>query len=240
MRLFILIFFVIGLVSCTTPPPINISAEPQNAQMVADGISTFNDYKKRWPQVSNAQVTRVGERLKKNILLQGSEWEFVTFNFSTPNAFALPGGKVGVNVGILPITKTDAGVATIIAHEIAHVTKNHHLERKRRQQALSIIKNLKTSGELASTESVEENLLKDLPTNAEMEIEADQVGLIYMAKAGYDPEEAIAFWKRFSAYKNKRGVSKVAFLKTHPLDSARLAKLYEILPYAKKVYNQSL
>ncbi len=226
------------VVSCSAPSPVNIHPEPQDATLVANGEETFSYYKSRWNQINNAQVARVGARLQKVISLPNADWEFVTFGFSTPNAFALPGGKVGVNQGILPIAKNDAGLATIIAHEIAHVTKNHHLDRKRRKQALSIVQNLKKSGELTEVETVKNNLLSQIPTNTEIEIEADQVGLIYMAKAGYDPEEAIKFWQRFVDYKQKKGLSKTTFLATHPLDSKRLAKLHEILPYAKKVYNR--
>ena len=124
--------------SCATSPisvgangatQVDLSPKPQSSSLIQKGVQTFEAYKKSKKQVSNAQVTRVGNRLKRVVPLQGAQWEFATFENATPNAFALPGGKIGVHTGILPIAQSDAGLATILAHEIAHVSLNHHQQR---------------------------------------------------------------------------------------------------------------
>jgi len=205
------------------------------------GKRTFNKYKNKWPSVSNKDVDRVAKRLSQVLPETESGWEVVTFDLSPANAFALPGGKVGINTGVLPHAKSDAYIATILSHEIAHVIKNHHDERDRRDYALTLLATLpeSTSEEITRKEKIRENLLEGLPNNIEMEIEADRVGLIYMAKAGYHPREAIRFWEEFSIYKKAQKLHSEKYLKTHPLDSTRISKLNEILPYALTEYKKS-
>jgi len=238
-------------VSCATTNPVSshngqttVNTTPQNqsASLVRQGEQAFAQYKKTRPMIANAQVTRVGNRLKRVVPNSSAKWEFVTFRDNTPNAFALPGGKVGVHSGILPITKTDAGLATVLAHEIAHVTLDHH-KSKQQQQAITglgavLIDAALGGGYSQALQSVGQ-VAFNLPLSRENEIAADQVGLVYMAQAGYDPREAITFWERFSQYKHSHGRGATSdFLSTHPHDTKRIAALKQILPYAMEQYKK--
>jgi len=238
------------VVSCATSPVstsdgktyINTTPKAQSQSQIASGIRTFEVYKKSKPITSSAQVTRVGNRIKNVVPLSGARWEFVTFNNSTPNAFALPGGKVGVHTGILPISKTDAGLATILAHEIAHVSLDHHGSRQKTQTLAGLggaLINSALGGGYGQMINQGAQLGINLPNSRKNEIAADQVGLMYMARAGYDPREAISFWERFAAYKQRQGAQQAAIFSTHPLDSTRISKLKEILPVAVAEYQKS-
>ncbi len=237
-------------VSCATSPVsssngqtyIDTTPKPQSAATIASGQRTFEVYKRSKPTTSNSQVTRVGNRIKSVVPLQGAAWEFVTFSNSTPNAFALPGGKVGVHTGILPIAKNDAGLATILAHEIAHVSLNHHENRSKTSAMTGVLGSVLNSalgGGYSQIIQTGSSLAVNLPNSRANEIAADQVGLMYMARAGYDPREAINFWQRFAAYKQSQGSgASSSFFSTHPLDSTRIAKLKEVLPLAIAEYNK--
>ena len=250
MKKLLLASSALFFVSCATSPVstsngktyVDTTPQPQSAAMVATGKRTFEVYKRSKPMVANSQVARVGNRVKNVVPLQSAAWEFVTFQNTTPNAFALPGGKVGVHTGILPIAKSDAGLATILAHEIAHVSLNHHDKRSQTSAITSIggaILNSALGGGYDQIIQTGGQLAVNLPNSRANEIAADQVGLMYMARAGYDPREAINFWQRFAAYKQSQGAgSSSAFFSTHPLDSTRIAKLKEILPLAIAEYEK--
>ncbi len=239
------------LVSCATVSTSNSPRQildatrpiPQSAATVASGIRTFEMYKRTKPRVANTQVQRVGNRIKNVVPLTNAQWEFVTFKNSTPNAFALPGGKVGVHDGFLPITQTDAGLATILSHEIAHVTLNHH-EQARRNSGLVGLGGALLGSALGSQYSglinTTSELAFNLPNSRKNETEADRVGLIYMARAGYDPREAIKFWERFNAYNKQHGRQLSAFLSTHPLNETRINTLKQTLPIAMVEYQKTL
>jgi len=243
-----LIPLALFLASCATSPVytdkhghmhIDTSSSRQSPSMIATGEKIFNEYKKNKKVVYNSQVARVGNRLKKVAPLPGVNWEIVTFQNSVPNAFALPGGKVGIHTGILPLAKTDGGLATIIAHEIAHVTKNHHEQRQKRQAVvggLGALANAALGGGYRQLIGTTSQLAVNLPNSRTNEIEADQVGLIYMARAGYNPNEAIAFWQRFEQYKKSKGQQSSPLFSTHPHDSTRIARLKQVLPLAMKEY----
>lgn len=255
MKIFTSLFLSLSaviFVSCASNPvsysdngqlKIDTTPKPQSATMIANGARTFEQYKRTKARVSNSQVTRVGNRIKSVVPLSNAAWEFVTFNDRTPNAFALPGGKVGVHTGILPISQNDAGLATIVAHEIAHVTLDHHGNRANTSAITGLggaILDAALGGGYSQIINTGSQLAINLPNSRQNEIAADQVGLIYMARAGYDPREAIKFWERFAAYKQQNGGSASApFLSTHPLDSTRISKLKEVLPAAIAEYNKS-
>ncbi|MEM9446120.1 MAG: M48 family metallopeptidase [Verrucomicrobiota bacterium] len=245
-------FALFALVSC-----VQLSETGQNAfiittpqQEMALGTQAFNDLKSKMKVSDNsakrAQVKRVADRLKKVVSLPGGEWEVVLFDEPTPNAFALPGGKIGVHTGILPLTKTDAGLAVVIGHELAHVTLRHGGQRMSQQAAVSgaaTLADLFTKDSNPRTRQItmaayglgaQYGLI--LPYSRTHEYEADRYGMIYMAKAGYNPEEAIAFWKRMIDYSKKRGGKPLEFLSTHPADHNRIAKLKEHLPSALNLY----
>lgn len=219
------------------------------------GLSEFQRMKQEGNVSRDAQknnvVQRVGKRISAVADLPGAEWEFVVFDNPEPNAFCLPGGKIGVNTGIFPIAKNDAGMATIMGHEVAHAVARHGNERMSQRMALQ-----KLGQWLGASVNVEDPKIKawsqmaygygsELGAKAhgrKQESEADHIGLLYMARAGYNPEEAVAFWQRFKEYKGGGEPGNVVdkylgkFLSTHPLDDKRIADLNELMPKAKAEY----
>ena len=200
-------------------------------------------------QSYNEAVTRVGNRIAKVADTPNYEWDFkVIQDDEQINAFALPGGKVGVYTGILQVAKTDAGLATVMAHEIAHVAARHGGERVS-SEMLAQLGAVGLSAALGGsnpyvTEAVMQayglgaNVGVLLPFNRGQESEADRIGLIYMARAGYNPREAILFWQRMD--EAVRGQSQPPeFLSTHPGYGTRIRNLQMWLPEAMPYYQNS-
>lgn len=214
------------------------------------GLKAFSQIKNETPvsrRSRDAQRVRtVGRRIASVVAMPQAEWEFVLFEDDTPNAFALPGGKVGVNTGILPLTRDDAGLATVIGHEIAHVMARHGAERMSQQVAIDLGGRALSAalgsdagiyGDLAvKAYGVGATLGVVLPYSRTQELEADHLGLLYMARAGYDPRAAVEFWRRFKAYSDERGGGNVEFLSTHPLDTKRITQIEMLLPEARAEY----
>lgn len=242
--------------SCTTVPDtgrrqLNILPASQEVEM---GLTAFQKYK-REKRVSsdpemNAQLQRVAARLTQVISLPGAEWEFIVFEDATPNAFALPGGKVGVHTGLFQVTQNDAGLAAVVGHEIAHVVARHGGERVSQSTVAGVAGSLLQAGinnsaaissgqgaAILGAYGAASSLGVILPFSRKQELEADQLGALYMARCGYDPNEAVAMWERFAAYKDRSGSGrKPEFLSTHPVDSTRIAKLKEFMPRAMDEY----
>ncbi|MDF1751490.1 MAG: M48 family metallopeptidase [Verrucomicrobiales bacterium] len=248
----LLLASLITIVACSTVPDsdrrsINFLKPSDEAAM---GISEFKKMKGTLKistnPTYNAQVQKVGNRLSKVMPVPNAEWEFVVFEDPTPNAFALPGGKVGVHTGLFQITQNEGGLAAVMGHEVAHVVARHSGERLSRG-ALSV-------GAVAvGTQVIKKQTglnpaivaaglgagasLSQLSHSREQELEADRLGALYMARAGYHPEESVRLWERFSDYRKKSSQSQgPAFLRTHPLDETRIAQLQEYLPTAMKEY----
>ena len=215
------------------------------------GRQSFDEIKDRIPTSKDvnatAMVQRVGLRVAEVADLPGAKWEFVLFQNDEPNAFCLPGGKVGIYTGMLPIAKDEAGLATVVAHEVAHAVAHHGAERMSEQLlmegiAVALLSSLaemddKTRLMLFTAYGLGASFGRVLPHSRLQESEADNIGLIYMARAGYDPEQSIEFWKRFSEYKSEKGGSgRPAFLSTHPLDEQRIENLKRLMPNAKLQY----
>jgi predicted Zn-dependent protease len=242
--------FIIG---CATVPEtgryqLNLLTADEEYKL---GLSSFEDIKKNTPickdPAINALVQKVGKRIAAVANLPNAQWEFVVFESKEANAFCLPGGKVGVYTGILPITKNEAGLATVIGHEVAHAVARHGAERV--SQALLIqtgssVLSRSISGYDPRVQSalmlaygIGTTVGVELPYSRMQESEADHIGLLYMARAGYDPREAIAFWQRFSEFNKSQGGSNVpSFLRTHPLDEKRIEQLKAWLPEAMAQY----
>lgn len=215
------------------------------------GFSAFQQMKKETPvsrdPALTAMVQRVGRRIAAVAELPGSQWEFVVFDSKEANAFCLPGGKVGIYTGILPITKDEAGLATVIGHEIAHAVARHGAERMSEGLLLQTGGGLLGAG-LANSDPRTRVLVltayglgakvgRELPHSRAQESEADRIGLIYMARAGYDPEAAVAFWQRFGQHNRQQGGGGTPeFLRTHPLDTVRVQQLQQWMPEAKANY----
>lgn len=249
---------ILLLAGCTTVPVTGrhelnlISAD----QEMALGISSFDEVKKGTPVSHNpangAMVERVGKRIAAVASkdMPNANWEFVVFDTQEANAFCLPGGKVGVYAGILPIAGTDAGLATVLGHEIGHAVAHHGASRMSEAmlsqaggQALSSA--LSTSDPKVQSAAtlaygLGAKLGVELPYSRAQESEADHIGLVYMARAGYDPKEAVAFWQRFMEYNNQQGGSSTpTFLRTHPVDAVRIKQLQSWLPEAEAEYAKS-
>jgi predicted Zn-dependent protease len=214
------------------------------------GMQAFSQMKQEVPISKdpkvNALVEKVGRRIAGVANLPGAQWEFVVFESQEANAFCLPGGKVGVYTGILPITRDEAGLATVIGHEVAHAAARHGAERMSRAMVTQGIgevatayvggKDARYQAAFGSLYGIGIQLGETLPHSRSQESEADQIGLIWMAKAGYDPEAAVSFWERFAEYNRRRGSSTPRFLRTHPLDEQRIAELKQWMPRAKAAF----
>lgn len=217
------------------------------------GLSEFDKLKKTVPISQNAQakalVEKVGRRIAKVAEkdMPGAQWEFVVFESKEANAFCLPGGKVGIYTGILPITKDEAGLATVMGHEVAHAVARHGGERMSAAmglQAVGVAVGAATSDSryaalINQAYGMGSQLGVALPHSRLQESEADRIGLIYMAQAGYRPQAAVEFWQRFGEFNRQQGDSAPWFLRTHPLDETRIQNLQRLMPEAEKVYRPS-
>jgi predicted Zn-dependent protease len=194
------------------------------------------------PQV--AQVERVSQRLIAAVkesepeLAKLFEWEVkVIDDPATANAFCLPGGKIAVYTGILPVAQSDAGLAVVLGHEIAHATLRHGTKAMTRQYTAATLIDYALHGPVAQELAGLGNQLVQLQFSKPAELEADHDGLFFLARAGYDPREAVAFWKRMQAKSGGGETSAFAeFLSTHPSDEHRIAQLEELLPQALEEY----
>ncbi len=166
-------------------------------------------------------------------------WKVTLIRKNEANAFCLPGGKIVVYTGILPVARNDAGLATVLGHEVAHATAEHVAERLERQHltgaAAAII-----AGGVAFTPGQYVRVLAllgvgdSLHFSRSQESEADHIGLVYMARAGYDPHQAVAFWKRM--LRASKGKEPPEFISDHPSDAHRVQRVESWLPEAERAY----
>lgn len=234
--------------SLVSDSEVNTLATTQYREVVAKGpLSTNAAY--------IAQTRRVGQRIQAAVemyfrqqnasdQLAGYQWEFnVIQDDKQQNAWCMPGGKVAVYTGILPITQDDTGLAVVLGHEIAHAVAKHGSERMSQSllqqaggQALSaaLSTNSAATQELALQAFGVGSQVGLLKYGRNQESEADHLGLIFMAMAGYNPEGAIAFWQRMEAREN--AASPPEFLSTHPSNGTRIADIQRELPEARKYY----
>ncbi len=237
------------LAACTTVPitgrsQLNLLDPSTEAQL---GDQAFAEVEQKSPishdPAANAMVERVGRRLAAASGLK-ENWQFIVIAEPKVNAFALPGGKVAVYAGMLPVAQNDAGLATVLAHEIGHVMAHHSAERISRSELVEAGTNL-ASGVLGGGNPQSQQLLGallgagatfglELPFSRQQEYEADHIGLDLMARAGYDPRGAIAFWRRMMAQAQSGAVPEL--LSDHPSDQNRIAELERLLPEAMQNY----
>ena len=189
----------------------------------------------------NAMLKRVGERIAKQVPVE-FQWEFTLIESKEMNAFCLPGGRVAVYTGILPITQDETGLAVVLSHEVAHALARHGAERMSTQMAASSLEQLavgagyiKSEAQLQVVQAVY-GVGAALPHSRAQESEADHIGLILMAKAGYDPRQAVPFWQRMSGASG--GKAPPVFLSTHPSDTQRIERIQSQLPEALTYYKQ--
>jgi len=240
-------------VGCHTVPVTGRSAIHlvPNDQLAASAAAQFGQMKQETPISNdahyNAMVTRVGERIAyvAGPDIPNAQWEFVVFDDdSQVNAFAMPGGKVAVYTGIFKVAKTEADLAIVMGHEVAHVAAGHGNERVSQQilaaggaLALQIGTNDMDDSDrqlLLAAYGAGASFGVILPFSRYHESEADEIGLIYAAKAGYDPRAAVGFWERMEAQNG--GNAPPEFLSTHPSGTTRIRKLNELMPNAVRIY----
>lgn len=189
---------------------------------------------------TNAMVRRVGRRLAAVAERPDFAWEFRVIEKDIANAFALPGGKMAVYTGILKFTHTETGLAVVMGHEVAHALARHGGERLSRsllaQLGLTALQVGLRSSDPAIVQGVAlaYGLGVELPFGRGQESEADHIGLILMAKAGYDPRAAIPLWRRMAA--GERGKAAPEFLSTHPSGTTRITQLRQWMPEALQYY----
>ena len=235
---------------------LSLVPESQLQLMATTQYQTFLSENKALPTSNSnaAMVDRVGARIAnaitkyydsqgKSSILEGYKWEFNTVESKDVNAWCMPGGKVVVYTGLLPVTQNETALAIVMGHEIAHAIANHGNERMSQgmvQQlggaALDVALSQKpqqTKNLFMTSYGVGSQVLGLLPFSRKQETEADQFGLIFAAIAGYDPQEAIPFWERMS---KAGGGSQPEFLSTHPSDETRIRKLKQFMPEAMKYY----
>jgi len=194
-------------------------------------------------RIANA-ITKYYDSKGQGVMLEGYKWEFNTIDSKEINAWCMPGGKVVVYSGLLPVTQNESALAVVMGHEIAHSVAKHGNERMSQamvQQlggmALEIAlaqKPQETTNLFMTAYGIGSEVGAMLPWSRQQETEADQYGLIFSAMAGYDPREATAFWQRMST---AGGGSPPEFLSTHPSDETRLRKLKQFIPEAMKYYS---
>ncbi len=248
-------------IGCSTVPvtgrsQLNLVSTGQEMEL---GLSSFDQLKKDTPISHDAAANELVQRVGKRIAAVASndmpdaQWEFVVFDSKEANAFCLPGGKVGVYAGILPITKDEAGLATVIGHEVGHAVAHHGAERMSEAMVTQAGGQLLgTSLSSADPRWQQAALLafgagakvgRELPHSRKQELEADEIGLSYMARAGYNPEAALDFWKRFAQFNAQQGGGNSSlltrFLSTHPVDQVRIDEIQKLLPKAQAEFSRS-
>jgi len=210
------------------------------------GAESYEEYKQEYPKSTNAEYTaaldRCGNAIKAVAGADEFEWEFTVLDSEIKNAFCLPGGKVAVYSGIMDDMNNEAELAFVVGHEIGHAIARHGGERMSR----SILQSLGAVLVSAAFDNETIDAIYGttteigvmLPYSRSNESEADVIGLILMARAGYDPSASYTFWKRFT--NNAEGSSKLdAILSTHPCDADRIASMQEHEAAAREEYNKA-
>ncbi|MEI7872856.1 MAG: M48 family metallopeptidase [Alphaproteobacteria bacterium] len=253
------------LAACETAPvtgrsQIMLMSENEERQM---GLQAYRQVLAKEPLSHDAQANALVEKVGKRIAAAAERppaemwraphfrWEFSTIDKNEPNAFCLPGGKVAVYTGILPITRTEAGLAAVIGHEVAHALARHGAERMSDQMVASV-GTTAAAAALATTVSGRSRTYLPammaavgagatvgfiLPMSRAQESEADRIGLVLMALAGYDPHEAIGVWERMRAA-NAGSRRQAEWLSTHPADTTRLNDIRGWVNEAMKYYRR--
>lgn len=251
------------LASCTTVPLTGrrqLDLVPSSS-MLSLSFQQYDNFIKSNTVVTNTAQSRmvktVGRRIQTAVeeymrsngmsdRLRNYNWEFNLVEGKEANAWALPGGKVVVYTGLLPVTQNDAGLATVMGHEIAHAVAKHGDER----MSQGLIASMGTAAVAAAMESRPEQTQRVwmsafglgaqygvmLPFSRLHESEADRLGLIFMALAGYDPNTAVGFWERMATMKGGAGVPE--FMSSHPSDTSRIRRIKEQLPEALGYYRK--
>lgn len=234
------------------------SLEPKESEINAQALKAFSEVKTQSKISKNAEWTAMLNRVAPRIAQASGEnfdWEWILIDSPEVNAWCMPGGKIAVYTGIMPVLKTEAALAAVLGHEVAHATKRHGKQRYARAikgniagmviggaavvggQMLCKTNSCRTITSLGGAAAGFAVAFFDRKFSRGDETEADKVGQLYMAKAGYDPAEAIILWQRMGAA--NEGKTPPEFMSTHPSDATRKKDLSEWLPDAEKVYHNA-
>ncbi len=256
------ILLAVTLYYCSTVPITGrsqlhlISSSELNAMSFQQYNQFLNENKLSTDANNTNSVKRIGSNIKGAVEnyfaqhnlskeLNGYAWEFNLIESPEVNAWAMPGGKVVVYSGILPITQNEDGLAVVMSHEIAHAVAQHGGERMS-QGLLQQLGGMALSVALQKEPQATQNIFMTayglgstigvlLPFSRTQESEADRLGLVFMAMAGYNPNAALDFWTRMSA---QGGAKPPEFLSTHPSDATRIANIKKHMPEAMKYYKK--
>jgi predicted Zn-dependent protease len=240
MRALVLLL-VLAIGACATSPlgrrQIMLASSGEMNEM---GIAAFTDMKKKMPASKDAKVTAYVGCVARNVtsVMPQTNWEVQVFEDKNINAFALPGGKIGVFTGLLKAAQTQDQLAAVIGHEVAHVIAGHSNERysEAKLAAFGGAAAQAVTGVDAQLLGLASNVFFLLPHSRTHEAEADILGMDYMAKAGFDPHAAITLWQNMS----KGGGDKPPeMLSTHPSDQTRIAGLTRRLSTSVPLYEQA-
>lgn len=236
------VFTVLLVSACATSPTgrqqIMLVSEGQVAQM---GEEAFNQLKAENPASRNQALTRYVNCVADAIIPVvggGYDWEVVLFEDDSVNAFALPGGKIGVFTGLLRVAENQHQLAAVVGHEIAHVTARHSAARVSNQLATQLGVSVLAQGTGMDPRLIGmgADLLLTLPYSRGDESEADRLGLDYMAQAGFDPRESVTLWQNME---REGGARPADFMSTHPSPQARIRDLQERMPNAVAAFEQA-
>ena len=243
MRQFFLGIFLVSLVAaCATSPlgrrQLILVSDAEMSQM---GAASFNEMKQKTPLTkdgkSSAYVSCVAHAIT-NELGTDQNWEVQVFDDKQVNAFALPGGKIGVYAGLLKVATTQDQLAAVIGHEVSHVLAGHSAERVSEGMATQVGVSVASvaTGVDANMLGLASNVFFTLPHSRTQESEADLLGLDLMSKAGFDPRAAITLWQNMS---HAGGQKPPELLSTHPADDTRIQQLENRMPSALPLYEQA-
>ncbi len=244
---------LLALTGCYTVPETGrrsmiIIPPNEELQMGAAAFTEMKTKEKLSTDIeANARVSRIGKRIADAVgdALPGAKWEFVVFDEpKTVNAFALPGGKVGVYTGLINLASSDDEIAIVMGHEIAHVTARHGAER----MSQGLVAGLIGAGvEVATEEKKHRDMIRvayglgaagaTLAFSRGNESEADFIGLRYAARAGYNPMAAITFWRKMAAQKD--GPQPPKWISTHPPHAERISDLQQWMPEVLPLYEKA-
>ena len=257
-KIYIGIGLSVLLFGCATNPFTGKStlALVSNSEILPSAFQQYNQFLSENKVISGTsdakKVENIGTKIKvaaekwltangQSGYLSDYKWEYKLVESKEANAWCMPGGKIVVYSGILPITKDDAGLATVLGHEVSHALANHGQQR----MSAGLLQQLGGAGVAAATGGQKEETQQlamtayglttqfggMLPFSRNHENEADMIGLTLMAIAGYNPEQSVVFWSRMSA--NSGGKAPPEFMSTHPSDATRIANLKALIPQAK-------
>ena len=255
------------LAACATVSRVPITGRKQrlsvsDEQMLSLSSSQYKEYlgsaKKSTNATNTAMVQRVGQKLANAVVtylqnngyaneVKNYAWEFNLVQSNSVNAFCMPGGKIVVYEGMLPVTQDEASLAIVLGHEIAHAVAKHSAEQMSKQKNQTILASLGTTVLGATVGENTANVASSLANTGltflnahysrDNESEADHMGLIFAAMAGYNPNVAITFWQRMSSSSSGGSTSLLQnYLSSHPSDAKRVSDIKKWLPEAMKYY----